>query len=218
VDLVGLGTIATGLAAVVAVIISILDRQERRRRRQKLVPPAPPQTSPEPFRRPAPGPMPPATPPQTDPQPFPGSLPGPMLEPAPTAWGAPVPPVDTRHLAIGIQGVLAYLLGIIGGLVFLFSRHREVRYHALQSIGIDVLTVLYLVAVTVVGVTYSLVRYGEEPIPNSDPVLNAAVAGLFLVEMLPRFYCVVQILRVKPARIPLIWRVAATLAARRGER
>ncbi|HEY3200261.1 MAG TPA: hypothetical protein VGK55_06945 [Actinomycetes bacterium] len=72
---------------------------------------------------------------------------------------------------------------------------------------------LYLVAVTVVGVTYSLVRYGEEPIPNSDPVLNAAVAGLFLVEMLPRFYCVVQILRVKPARIPMIWRVAATLAA-----
>jgi uncharacterized membrane protein len=139
----------------------------------------------------------------------------PMLEAAPDAWGQPVPAIDTREAANDFLSILAYMLGLLGAVPLLLSQHRTVRYHALQSIGIDVLTLGYLVAGTIVGVTWSFIRYGNDPIPNSDPVLNAFVGGIFVVELLPRFYCVLQVLRNRPARVPWVWRMAATLAARR---
>jgi hypothetical protein len=198
VNIVDLATVAGSVAAVVAVILTLVDRRQDRRRRESEAPP------------------PEALPPASTAPPVPVAQPQqPMLEIAPDAWGQPVPAIDTREAANDFLSILAYVLGLLGALPLLLSRQRTVRYHALQSIGIDVLTLGYLVAGTIVGVTWSFIRYGTDPMPNSDPVLNAFVGGIFIVELLPRFYCVLQILRNRPARIPWVWRMAATLAARR---
>lgn len=199
-NIVDLATVAGSVAAVVAVILTLVDRRRDRRRRESEAPPpasaAPPPASAAP-------PVPVAQPQQ------------PILEAAPDAWGQPVPAIDTREAANDFLSILAYVLGLLGAVPLLLSRRRTVRYHALQSIGIDVLTLGYLVAGTVVGVTWSFIRYGSDPMPNNDPVLNAFVGGIFVVELLPRFYCVLQVLRNRPARVPGVWRMAATLAARR---
>lgn len=187
--LVDLATIAGGIAAVAAVGLSILDRQERRERAGR------PDAAP-----PVPQPPPPA--------------PKVMLDAAPTAWGGPAPAVNTGRTVASFQGILAYLFGLLGAVPCLLVRRQDVRYHALQSIGIDVLAILYTIVFTVVGVTWQLAHNGGNPLPSNDPVLNVGVAGFFLVELLPRFYCVLQILRVRPARVPLVWRYAATIAAR----
>lgn len=199
-NIVDLATVAGSVAAVVAVILTLVDRRRDRRRRESEAPPpasaAPPPASAAP-------PVPVAQPQQ------------PILEAAPDAWGQPVPAIDTREAANDFLSILAYVLGLLGAVRLLLSRRRTVRYHALQSIGIDVLTLGYLVAGTVVDVTWSFIRYGSDPMPNNDPVLNAFVGGIFVVELLPRFYCVLQVLRNRPARVPGVWRMAATLAARR---
>jgi hypothetical protein len=200
VNIVDLATVAGSVAAVVAVILTLVDRRRDRRRRESE---APPPASAAPLPASAAPPVPVAQPQQ------------PMLEAAPDAWGQPVPAIDTREAANDFLSILAYVLGLLGAVPLLLSRHRTVRYHALQSIGIDVLTLGYLVAGTVVGVTWSFIRYGSDPMPNNDPVLSAFVGGIFVVELLPRFYCVLQVLRNRPARVPWVWRMAATLAARR---
>jgi hypothetical protein len=193
VNIVDLATVAGSVAAVVAVILTLVDRRRDRHRRESEAPPPASAASPVPVAQPQ----------------------QPMLEAAPDAWGQPVPAIDTREAANDFLSILAYMLGLLGAVPLLLSQHRTVRYHALQSIGIDVLTLGYLVAGTIVGVTWSFIRYGNDPIPNSDPVLNAFVGGIFVVELLPRFYCVLQVLRNRPARVPWVWRMAATLAARR---
>jgi uncharacterized membrane protein len=193
VNIVDLATVAGSVAAVVAVILTLVDRRRDRRRRESEAPPPASAAPPVPVAQPQ----------------------QPILEAAPDAWGQPVPAIDTREAANDFLSILAYVLGLLGAVPLLLSRRRTVRYHALQSIGIDVLTLGYLVAGTVVGVTWSFIRYGSDPMPNNDPVLNAFVGGIFLVELLPRFYCVLQVLRNRPARVPWVWRMAATLAARR---
>jgi uncharacterized membrane protein len=137
-----------------------------------------------------------------------------MLEAAPSAWGQPVPALDTGKALTDLICIAAYLFGLLAALPLLFVRRRVVRYHALQSLGIDLLTVGYLVAGTVLGVTWAFIRYGADPIPADDPVLTAFVAGIFVVEILPRLFCMVQILRERPARVPFVWRMAATIAGR----
>jgi uncharacterized membrane protein len=193
VNIVDLATVAGSVAAVVAVILTLVDRRRDRRRRESEAPPPASAAPPVPVAQPQ----------------------QPILEAAPDAWGQPVPAIDTREAANDFLSILAYVLGLLGTVPLLLSRRRTVRYHALQSIGIDVLTLGYLVAGTVVGVTWSFIRYGSDPMPNNDPVLNAFVGGIFVVELLPRFYCVLQVLRNRPARVPGVWRMAATLAARR---
>lgn len=95
-SLVDLATIAGGIAAVAAVTFSVAERGYgywRRRRREAR--PAPPTPS-----------APPAPPPQA----------GGMLGRAPTAWGSPVAPVDTRIARTMFASILTYLFGIVGGL------------------------------------------------------------------------------------------------------
>jgi hypothetical protein len=190
VNIVDLATVAGGVAAVVATILTLVDRRRARRDRASSSPAAPP------------------------PVPVSTSAPQPMLEAAPYAWGQPVPALDTGKIVADLLAITAYVFGLLAALPLVLVRRRMVRYHALQSIGIDVLTVGYLLAGTVVGVGWGIVRYGADPIPTNDPVLTAFVAGIFVVELLPRFYCVLQILRDRPARVPLVWRLAATISAR----
>jgi len=191
-NIVDVATVAGGVAAVVAVILTLIDR--RRSRRERELPPSVPAA--------------PTVPPE------PAHTPQPMLEATPDAWGQPVPALDTGKALSDLLSIVAYLFGLLAALPLLAVRRRVIRYHALQSIGIDILTFGYMVAGTVVGVTWGLIRYGGDPFPSSDPVLTAFVAGIFVVELLPRFYCILQIVRERPARVPWVWRMAATLAGR----
>jgi hypothetical protein len=59
-------------------------------------------------------------------------------------------PRPTGRAAIAWQSAAAYLLGAPGGLLMLLlSRRPEVRYHALQSIGITALSMGYAVLASV---------------------------------------------------------------------
>jgi hypothetical protein len=51
--------------------------------------------------------------------------------------------------------------------------------------------------------------------PHHDSVHNVQVGGLIAVELLPRFYCAVRVAFGWPARIQLVWRLAASIVQRR---
>jgi hypothetical protein len=182
-------------AGVMAVILAFLDFQRDRRRERRHASPLNAPDQPD-------APPPPA---------------GPMLGTAPDAWGQSAPALDPRLVLHVLLSFLAYLFGTLVSLPLLLVPSRTVRYHALQSIGIDVLTFLWLIAGVVVGTFYVLVRFGgesSEPLPGNDPYVNVIVFGFFVVELLPRFYCLIQVVRRRPARVPLVWRLAASIAGR----
>jgi hypothetical protein len=154
-----------------------------------------------------------------DEQPAPGvtaPAPQPMLEPAPNAWGRAAPAVDPRVALHVFLAIVAYVCGTLISLPLLLVPSRTVRYHALQSIGIDVLTILWTILGLVVGVIYVLIRFpgSTEPLPANDPLVTVVVFGIFVIELLPRFYCLIQVIRRAPARVPGVWRLAAAIAQR----
>lgn len=75
-----------------------------------------------------------------------------MAEPAePTGAGDPA--ATSMGIDPRIAGLLAYLLGVISGLIiFLIEKeHQEVRYHAAQSIIVSVALIVLNIAVGIVS-------------------------------------------------------------------
>ena len=129
------------------------------------------------------------------------------------------PGVDPEALAVAWRGVLVYLFGFVGGLIGLLSRRRAVRFHAVQSLGIDVATLLWILAYAVLGAIYMAIRYPDlQVLPNDDPLLVTAVFGVFGLELLLRLWCIVQVVRGKQARLPVLSRLAVTWSMRGGGR
>lgn len=75
-----------------------------------------------------------------------------MTEPSETAGAG-----DAATTSMGIDpqlaGLLAYLLGVVSGLVIFLveKQHQEVRYHAAQSIIVSVALIVVNIALSIVG-------------------------------------------------------------------
>ena len=110
--------------------------------------------------------------PAAAPGPTPGYAPGPTPGYAPVA--APMPtPVAAGGLQPNVAGALAYLAGLITGVVFLvidpFKTDRFVRFHAFQSIFLNVAWIAFWIAwMIVVGIltfiTHGLLLFILSPI------------------------------------------------------
>ena len=101
----------------------------------------------------APGGMPPTTPPPATPPPPPpptGTPPPPP--PPPGQYGGPPPAAGGTGLDPKVAGLLCYLLGIVGGIVFYMieKTNREVRFHAAQSILFSIAFIVFYIVVSII--------------------------------------------------------------------
>ena len=90
--------------------------------------------------------------------------------------GTPLPPTPppqaSSAMAPNVAGALAYVLGLITGILFLvlepYNRNREVRFHAFQSIFFNVaMIIIYIVLMIFGGVLGAII-----------PVLGHLLIGL----------------------------------------
>ncbi|MEV5888273.1 hypothetical protein [Nonomuraea fuscirosea] len=112
------------------------------------------------------------------------------------------------------RSALAYLLGFVGGLIFRRDHRPRVRFHAVQSILIDIVAVVYLVVSLVLVGVYTSIRYQGAGIPSDDVVMwTWALASLL---GLPALHLLLTVLALtgRSPRIPLLWKVAASVTAR----
>jgi uncharacterized membrane protein len=76
----------------------------------------------------------------------------------------PAPPVANSGLQANTAGALAYLAGIITGIIFLvvdpYKGDRFVRFHAFQSVFFNVAWIALWIAWTIVGLVLSAVTKG----------------------------------------------------------
>lgn len=112
------------------------------------------------------------------------------------------------------RSALAYLLGFVGGLIFRRDHRPQVRFHAVQSILIDIVAVVYFVVSLVLVGVYGSIRYQGAEIPSSDVVMwTWALASLLGPPALHLLLTILALTGRNP-RIPLLWKVAASVTAR----
>lgn len=93
---------------------------------------------------------------------------------APTGAGGGAGPAASTPVAMpdNLAGALCYLLGLITGVLFLvlepYNRNRSIRFHAFQSIFLNV-------AVIVIGIVLSIVGTATGVVV---PILGSLMAGL----------------------------------------
>jgi uncharacterized membrane protein len=101
-----------------------------------------------------------------------------------------------------LLGLLAYLLGLVSGLVILLleKRHAEVRFHAAQSIVVSV-------ALIVLGIVSGALMF--------LPVIGLLASTVLWVGSLVLWvYLLVQGYRLNHVELPVLGRFAVQLAAR----
>jgi uncharacterized membrane protein/BMFP domain-containing protein YqiC len=122
---------------------------------------------------------------------------------------------DANKLTVAWQSGLACLFGFISGWLFwVISKRREVRFHAMQSILFDGFYVLFFIATAAVAAIYELIRYGGEG-QISDSTTNVVVTLLLIVYFGGRGLLIVQAIRVKHFRFPVMGKIADALVLRR---
>ncbi|MEV4082117.1 hypothetical protein ACGFJC_28020 [Nonomuraea fuscirosea] len=112
------------------------------------------------------------------------------------------------------RSALAYLLGFVGGLIFRRDHRRRVRFHAVQSILIDIVAVVYLVISLVLVGVYTSIRYQGAAIPSDDVVMWTWALSSLLGPPALHLLLTVLALTGRSPRIPLLWKVAASVTAR----
>lgn len=134
--------------------------------------------------------------------------------PAPHPWPVPPPPSPAQPPAqtwdepLRGGSVVAYLMPFFLSLFLLFSRSRNVRYHAVQCALIDALTTFYFfLSVIPVGI-YGQARYGTEPVPGGDVVYIVWLVAFLLLPCALRGHCLVQLARKGTARIKFLGALA----------
>src|SRR5579862_5985826 len=101
-----------------------------------------------------------ATPPSPPPPPAPGVNPAgvnpPGYQPLP-------PPVAAVGLTDNAAGALCYLLGFITGILFLvlapYNQNRNIRFHAFQSIFLNIAWVALWIVITIVLIPFRLIPF-----------------------------------------------------------
>lgn len=133
---------------------------------------------------------------------------------APPPAEGPVPPAASSHgTAAGtstgldpkVAGLLSYLFGWVTGLIFFLieKEHREVRYHAAQSI---------LVSLVVIGAYLALSIVAMIPIIGLLALVGYAVVGLAGFALW--VYLLIQGYNLNHVRLPVIGGMAEQWAAK----
>jgi uncharacterized membrane protein len=108
--------------------------------------------------------------------------------------------------------VVAYFLPLFTSLVLVFSRSRNVKYHAIQCALIDALATFYFLIATVPAGLYASARYGDAEVPAGDVVMITYAVLLFAIPIGLRAYCLFQIVRKGTARLKFIGTLAHRVA------
>ena len=122
--------------------------------------------------------------------------------------------------AVAWRACLAYILGLIGAIFFWRNSRLAVRFHAAQALLIDASAALYAVVACCGLVLYVAIRYpdagesGQSEISSNDPVMWAWIITVFLGAPAFRALLAVVVLFGGQPKVPIIWRIAASLAAR----
>jgi uncharacterized membrane protein len=95
------------------------------------------------------------------PAPTPGATPGdvpPTVQPLPPPMGAP-----SIGMTDNLAGALCYLFGFITGILFLvlapYNQNRTIRFHAFQSIFLNVAWVIIWVVVTIITLAFRAIPF-----------------------------------------------------------
>ncbi|GAA4235252.1 hypothetical protein GCM10022254_42120 [Actinomadura meridiana] len=163
----------------------------------------PPARSPSSF-RPHPGGMvtPPPARPEVPPMPWPSPVPPVPFAPPrgePQRQNAQWPPQPDEPLRGA--SVLAYFMPFFGSLLLLFSKNRNVKYHAVHCALIDAMVTVYLIFSIIPMGIYSTNRYGDEEVPAGDLAMNIWMVVLFALPLGLRGYCLIQLIRKGTARV-----------------
>ncbi|GAA2207724.1 hypothetical protein GCM10009850_031820 [Nonomuraea monospora] len=129
------------------------------------------------------------------------------------------PPWNPDLVGSSWRSALAYLLGFVGGLIFRRDQRPDVRFHAVQSILIDIVAVVsFLVTLVLVGV-YASIRYQgtQAEIPSDDLVMWTWALASMLGPPALHLLLTILTLTGRSPRVPLLWKVAATVTARPAE-
>ena len=120
-------------------------------------------------------------------------------------------PVAGAGLTPNVAGALAYLLGLITGILFLvidpFKTDRFVRFHAFQSIFFNVAWIAFWIVWTIVGLTLSAISHGLFFIIQLPVNLLITVGGFCLWA-----YLMYSAYQGKTFQIPVIGPLAANQA------
>ncbi|MBO3747262.1 hypothetical protein J5X84_14380 [Streptosporangiaceae bacterium NEAU-GS5] len=110
------------------------------------------------------------------------------------------------------RAAAAYLLGFAGGLIFVRSPRTGVRFHAIQSILIDVAAAVYSIASLVVAGAYASIRYPGKAstIPPDDVVMWTWAVTSVLGPLALHVVLALATLTGRSPRVPFLWRVAST--------
>ena len=135
------------------------------------------------------------------PGPTPGSYPGPTPAPLPAAAG----------LTPNVAGALAYLVGFITGILFLvldpFKTDRFVRFHAFQSIFLNLAWIAFWIVWQVVWLTLGAFTHGLLFLILTPINLLIALGGLCLW-----IYMMYSAYQGKTVQLPIIGPLAANQA------
>lgn len=141
---------------------------------------------------------------------LPGGKPPEALERLPEWWPKPI---TSERAELTWRAMMAYLFGSIGALFFLLSRRVVVRFHALQSLSLDVTALLLVIGLAL------LAAAGEGIAGMASPhgrlvqaVYERSAFSVLLGSLGIRLAIVIQILRGKPGRMPLLWIACARAA------
>ncbi|TYB70149.1 hypothetical protein FXF51_03475 [Nonomuraea sp. PA05] len=129
------------------------------------------------------------------------------------------PPWNPDLVGSSWRSALAYLLGFVGGLIFRRDQRPDVRFHAVQSILIDIVAVVSFLVTLVLAGVYASTRYqGASAESLSDDVVmwTWALASILGPPALHLLLTVLTLTGRSP-RVPLLWKVAATVTARPSE-
>lgn len=79
-------------------------------------------------------------------------------------YGAPQPPAQGGGLEPNIASALCYLLGLLTGILFLalapYNKNRAIRFHAFQSIFLNVAWIGFWIVLTIVQIVFNMVHLG----------------------------------------------------------
>lgn len=131
----------------------------------------------------------------------------PQAVPAGTASAIPAQAIGSSALAPNLAGALAYILGLITGVLFLvlepYKNDRFVRFHAMQSILFSVACIAFSIALSIVtGMLIQIVGFMALVI---IPIRMLIGFGIFLFWL----YVMYQAYSQREYHIPFIGDIAA---------